>query len=423
MNYAADSLDIQGADNGLALNLESIRAEFPILKQKVHDHDLVYLDNGASAQKPEIVIRAITDYYRKDHSNIHRGVHTLSQRATNLYEGARAKVKDFVSAASTNEIIFVRGTTEAINLVASSYGSDHVGQGDEVLITQMEHHSNIVPWQLLCERSGATLKVAPIDENGELIIESFRTLLSDRTRIVAIAHVSNALGTINPVKELTRMAHDAGAVVLIDGAQSAPHMATDVGDLDCDFYVFSGHKIYGPTGIGVLYGRESLLASMPPWQGGGDMIKQVRFEQSEYNDLPYKFEAGTPNIAGVVGLGAAIDYVTGLGIQNIENYEKQLIKYALAKSGEQPGMRLIGSGSKKAAILSFVLDGIHPHDVGTILDHEGVAVRAGHHCAMPVMEHFGVPATVRASFAVYNTLSEIDCLFQALNKAQDLFGR
>ena len=421
MNYLADSSNPRGVGDSLTLNLESIRAEFPILKQKVHGHDLVYLDNGASAQKPEIVIRAITDYYSKDHSNIHRGVHTLSQRATNLYEGARAKVKDFVSATSTNEIIFTRGTTEAINLVACSYGLDHVGPGDEVLITQMEHHSNIVPWQLLCERSGAALKVAPMDENGELIIESFRTLLSDRTRIVAMTHVSNALGTINPVRELTKIAHDAGAVVLIDGAQSAPHMLTDVIDLDCDFYVFSGHKIYGPTGIGVLYGREALLESMPPWQGGGDMIKQVRFEQSEYNDLPYKFEAGTPNIAGVVGLGAAIDYVTHLGIENIENYEKQLIKYALAKSEEQPGMRLIGGGSKKAAIFSFVLDGIHPHDIGTILDHEGVAVRAGHHCAMPVMEHFGVPATVRASFAAYNTFSEIDLLFQAVGKAQELF--
>lgn len=421
MSYLGDSAPLTSSADPPILDLDSIRSDFPILRQKVHDHELVYLDNGASAQKPEIVIRAISDYYSTDHSNIHRGVHTLSQRATNLYESARERVRDFINARSTNEIIFVRGTTEGINLVASSYGLNHIGSGDEVLITEMEHHSNIVPWQLLCERSGAALKVAPIDDNGELIVESYRALLSERTRIVAIGHVSNALGTVNPVRELTQMAHDVGAVVLVDGAQSVPHMITDVEDLDCDFYVFSGHKLYGPTGIGVLYGRQALLDAMPPWQGGGDMIKQVRFERSEYNDLPYKFEAGTPNIAGVVGLGSAIDYVRSLGIQNIEDHENGLLNYAMEQAREQPGMRVIGTASAKAAIFSFVLDGIHPHDVGTILDHEGIAVRAGHHCAMPVMEHFGVPATVRASFAVYNTFSEIDLLFQAVGKAQELF--
>ena len=420
MSYLGDApqLDIKA----LKLDPDAIRRDFPILQQKVHDLPLVYLDNGASAQKPETVIRAISDYYRTDHSNVHRGVHTLSQRATDRYEGAREKVRSFINAKTTNEIVFVRGTTEAINLVACSYGLEHIDPGDEILLTEMEHHSNIVPWQLLCERSGATLKVAPIDDRGELILESYQDLLNDRTRIVAIAHISNALGTVNPVQKLTNMAHDAGAVVLVDGAQGAPHITTDVEELDCDFYVFSAHKLYGPTGIGVLYGRENLLDAMPPWQGGGDMIKQVRFDGSEFNDLPYKFEAGTPNISGVVGLGAAIDYVTSIGIQNIDDYEKYLLEYATDQASKQSGMRVIGTAREKAAILSFVLDGIHPHDIGTALDHEGIAVRAGHHCAMPVMEHFGVSATVRASFGVYNTVSEIDCLFQGIQKTQEFFG-
>ena len=406
-----------------SLDLEAVRNDFPVLQQQVHGHPLVYLDNGASAQKPEAVIRAIADYYRKDHSNVHRGVHSLSQRATDCYEGARGKVRSFINARSTSEIVYVRGTTEAINLVAESYGRAFIGSQDEVLVTEMEHHSNIVPWQFLCERTGAMLKVVPIDDHGELMLEHYREMLSDRTRIVAVTQVSNALGTINPVREMITMAHDVGAVVLVDGAQAVPHMVVDVVGLDCDFYAFSGHKLYGPTGIGVLYGRESLLDMMPPWQGGGEMITKVHFEGSEYNDLPYKFEAGTPDIAGVVGLGAAIDYVKGLDLSLIENHEQNLLALATARAVEQPGLRRIGTAENKAGILSFELDGIHPHDVGTVLDHQGVAVRTGHHCAMPVMEHFGVPATVRASFGLYNTSAEIDRLFEAIDKAQELFGQ
>ena len=405
------------------LDLDAIRNDFPVLHQQVHGHPLVYLDNGASAQKPEAVIQMIADYYCKDHANVHRGVHTLSQRATDRYEGVRGKVRDFIHAESTHEIVYVRGTTEAINLVASSYGQAFVGPEDEVLVTEMEHHSNIVPWQFLCERTNATLKVVPFDDRGELILDRYRDILNERTRIVAITQVSNALGTINPVRDMIAMAHDAGAVVLVDGAQAVPHMSVDVTALDCDFYAFSGHKLYGPTGIGVLYGRESLLDAMPPWQGGGEMIMQVRFDRTEYNELPYKFEAGTPDIAGVVGLGAAIDYVAGLGLDLIDEHEQQLLAYATARAAEQSGMRVIGTASDKAAILSFELDGIHPHDVGTVLDHEGIAVRTGHHCAMPVMEHFGVPATVRASFGLYNTHAEIDRLFEAIDKAQELFGQ
>ena len=407
----------------LPLDVEAVRKDFPTLHQRVNGRPLVYLDSGASSQKPEQVIHALSEYERRDHSNVHRGVHTLSQRATEAYEGAREKIRCFVNAGSVKEIVFTRGTTEAINLVAQSYGRSRLGPGDEVLITEMEHHANIVPWQLMCQQTGAVLKVAPFDDNGELIMARFSELLSDRTRLVAMTQVSNALGTINPVQRMVQMAHDAGAVVLIDGAQAVPHGPVDVIELDCDFYAFSGHKLYGPTGIGVLFGRESLLEAMPPWQGGGDMIKTVRFEGSTYNDLPYKFEAGTPDIAGAVGLGAAIDYVAGLGLDLIDEHEQQLLAYATARAAEQSGMRVIGTASDKAAILSFELNGIHPHDVGTVLDHEGIAVRTGHHCAMPVMEHFGVPATVRASFGLYNTHAEIDRLFEAIDKAQELFGQ
>ncbi|MBL09564.1 MAG: cysteine desulfurase CsdA [Acidiferrobacteraceae bacterium] len=422
MNFSSEAANASKVLDPTDLDLELVRSDFPILQQKVNDHPLVYLDNGASSQKPRNVIQAISDYYSNDHSNIHRGVHTLSQRATHQYESAREKIASLINARSTNEIIFVRGTTEGINLVASSYGARNIGAGDEILVTEMEHHSNIVPWQILCEKTGAVLKVVPINEKGELILESFNALLNERTRFVAVTHVSNALGTINPVQELTAMAHEVGAIVLVDGAQSTPHMDVNMQDLDCDFFVFSGHKLYGPTGIGVLYGRESLLDAMPPWQGGGDMIKKVRFGGSEYNDLPYKFEAGTPNIAGVIGLGAAVEYLTNLGIQKIQNHEEKLLEYVTEKTMERPEIRIIGSASDKSAILSFTLNDIHPHDVGTILDHEGIAVRAGHHCAMPVMEHFGVPATVRASFAVYNTFSEVDILFGAIDKVKDLFG-
>ena len=408
-------------DDILPLDVEAVRKDFPILHQRVNGRPLVYLDSGASSQKPEQVIHALSEYERRDHSNVHRGVHTLSQRATEAYEGAREKIRCFVNAGSVKEIVFTRGTTEAINLVAQSYGRSRLGPGDEVLITEMEHHANIVPWQLMCQQTGAVLKVAPFDDNGELIMARFSELLSDRTRLVAMTQVSNALGTINPVQRMVQMAHDAGAVVLIDGAQAVPHGPVDVIELDCDFYAFSGHKLYGPTGIGVLFGRESLLEAMPPWQGGGDMIKTVRFEGSTYNDLPYKFEAGTPHIAGAIGLGAAIDYATTLGMDRIAAHERQLLDYATDQASAEPGMRIFGNACEKAAILSFELDGIHPHDVGTILDHEGVAVRTGHHCAMPVMEHFGVPATTRATFGPYNTEAEVDSLFAAIGKAREMF--
>ena len=395
----------------ITLDVNSVRKDFPVLHQEVHGHSLVYLDNGASSQNPEVVIQKIAKYYSKQHSNVHRGVHTLSQQATDLYEGVREKVKSLINARSTREIIYVRGTTEAINLVAFSYGIKNIQPGDEILITEMEHHSNIVPWQLLCERSGAVLKVVPINDQGELILERYEALLTNRTKIVAVTHVSNALGTVNPVTKITEMAH------------GVPHKPIDVEAIGCDFYAFSGHKIYGPTGVGVLYGREALLEEMPPWQGGGDMIKQVRLDRSEYNDLPYKFEAGTPNIAGVIGLGAAIEYVTELGLDAINEHESLLLDYALRKAEQQSGLRVIGNASDRASVLSFELEGIHAHDVGTVLDHEGVAVRAGHHCAMPVMEHFGVPATVRASWGLYNTYDELDRLFEAVDKVQELFRK
>jgi cysteine desulfurase / selenocysteine lyase len=397
-----------------------LRGDFPILSRTVHGKPLIYLDNAATSQKPQCVIDCEARYYRELNANIHRGVHRLSQQATDAYEAARDTVRRFINAARREEIVFVRGTTEAINLVASSYGQ-RLKPGDEILITEMEHHSNIVPWQLLCERSGAVLRVAPIDEAGELMLDEFEHRLNARTRLVAVTHVSNALGTINPVKRIIDLAHARGIAVLIDGAQAAPHIKIDVQALDCDFYAFSGHKVYGPTGVGVLYGKAALLEAMPPYQGGGDMIRQVTFAKTTFNDLPYKFEAGTPHIAGVIGLGAAIDYVSALGLDAIAAHQQELLAYATEQAAAVRGLRLIGTAADKASILSFVVEGVHPHDVGTILDHEGIAVRTGHHCAMPVMEHFHIPATVRASFALYNTRAEVDALFRAVRKAQRMF--
>lgn len=405
----------------LPLDVDRLRQDFPILGQSVHGQPLVYLDNAATTQKPYSVIDREARYYAEDNANIHRGVHTLSQRATEAFEAARDTVRQFINAPRREEIIFVRGTTEAINLVATSYGQG-LGPGDEILITEMEHHSNIVPWQLLCQRSGAVLRVAPINDAGELKLGEFQRLLTPATRLVAVTQLSNALGSINRVQHLIDLAHGVGAVVLVDGAQAIAHLPVDVQALDCDFYAFSGHKLYGPTGIGVLYGKKALLEAMPPYQGGGDMIRQVTFAQTSYNDLPYKFEAGTPNIAGVIGLGAAIDYVSALGLPAIAAHEQALLAYASQQATTIPGLRLIGTARDKASILSFTLDGIHPHDVGTILDAAGVAVRAGHHCAMPVMAHFNVPATVRSSFAVYNTTAEVDALFRTIRKAREVFG-
>jgi len=404
-----------------ALPVEKLRADFPILDARVHGRPLVYLDNAATTQKPRIVIDTVRRYYEEINANIHRGIHALSELATQEYEQAREKVRRFLNARSTREIIFTRGTTESINLVASSFGGSRLKHGDEILISGMEHHSNIVPWQLIAEQTGAVLKVVPIDDRGELIMEEFHRLLSSRTTIVAVAHVSNALGTVNPVEEIIRAAHAAGAVVLLDGAQAAAHMPVDVQALNCDFYAFSGHKLYAPTGIGVLYGREALLEAMPPYQGGGDMIKAVSFEKTIYNDLPYKFEAGTPNIAGTIGLGAAIDYVQAVGLPAMGAHELELLAHATARALAVPGLRIIGTARNKASVLSFVLDGIHPHDIGTILDHEGVAIRTGHHCAMPVMTRYGLPATARASFAFYNTRAEVDALIAAIETVREVF--
>ena len=405
-----------------AFDVIAARKDFPILNEQVHGKPLVYLDNAATSQKPKQVIEALDKYYRETNSNIHRGVHTLSEKATAIYEEARGKVKEFINADSTKEIVFVRGATEGINLVAQSFGRNTLKAGDEIIITELEHHSNIVPWQILSEQTGATLNYIPINDAGELILEEYEKLLSDKTRIVAVGHISNALGTINPITTIIEKAHAVGAKVLIDGAQAVPHTTVDVKELDCDFYVFSGHKLFGPTGIGVLYGKESLLESMPPYQGGGDMIQMVTMEKSTYNDLPYKFEAGTPHIAGVIGLGAAIDYVNDLGLATAAQYENELLDYANEQANQVAGMNLVGTAKNKTSILSFTLDGIHPHDIGTILDGEGVAIRAGHHCAMPVMERFNIPATARASFAFYNTRQEVDSLIQAIEKCQKVFN-
>lgn len=398
-----------------------IREDFPILKQKVNGKPLVYLDNAATSQKPQAVLDALLHYYTEDNSNVHRGVHELSQRATKSYEDVRAKVQHFLNARESREIIYVRGTTEAINLVAMTYGRKNIGAGDEIIITAMEHHSNIVPWQLLCEEKGAALRVAPINDSGELVIEEFEKLLNPRTKFVAVAHVSNALGTINPVRRIVELAHRSNAPVLIDGAQAAPHIKIDVQALDCDFYTLSSHKIFGPTGVGVLYGKAALLEAMPPYQGGGDMISSVTFEKTLYNVIPYKFEAGTPNIAGVIGLGAGIDYVNRVGIANIAAYEHELLNYATEQLTKIQGLRIIGTAREKAAVISFVLEGVHPHDAGTILDQEGIAVRTGHHCAQPVMNRFGISATTRASLAFYNTREEVDALVEGIKKVQAIF--
>lgn len=405
-----------------AYDLAKIREDFPILKRKVHGKPLVYLDNAATTQKPKLVLDTLAAYYTAENSNVHRGIHFLSEQATAAYEGARAKAKGFLHASDTREIIFVRGTTEAINLVAQSYGRAFIRQGDEIIVSAMEHHSNIVPWQILCEQVGAILRVMPINHDGELLMNEFEGLLSEKTRFVSVAHVSNALGTVNPVKEIVQTSHRLGVPVLLDGAQAAPHMKVDVQELDCDFYAFSGHKVYGPTGIGILYGKAHLLEAMPPYQGGGDMISLVTFEKTHYNELPYKFEAGTPHIAGVIGLGAAIDYVNAIGIEGIGAHEAALLAYATGELGRINGLRIIGTAKEKAGVLSFVLKGVHPHDVGTVLDREGVAIRAGHHCAMPVMQRFGVPATARVSFGLYNTKEEVDGLVRAIHKVIGVFG-
>ena len=405
-----------------AFDVARVREDFPVLGQTVHGKPLVYLDNAATAQKPRAVIQRIVQYYETENSNIHRGVHWLSEAATRAYEGTRTAVRGFLNAAEEREIIFTRGTTEAINLVARCYGGGHLQAGDEVVISAMEHHSNIVPWQLICREKGATLRVIPVDDRGDIVMEAYHRLLGPRTRMVALPHVSNALGTVNPVKEMVADAHRAGAPVLIDGAQGAPHAGVDVQDLDCDFYAFSSHKLYGPTGVGVLYGKAALLEEMPPYQGGGDMILSVSFEETEYNVLPYKFEAGTPNIAGVIGLGAALEYLAGLGIEAVAAHEDQVLAYAVERLARISGVRLVGTPEHRASLVSFVLGDVHAHDVGTILDQEGIAVRTGHHCAMPVMERFGVPATVRASFACYNTEAEVDVLADGLEKVRRLFA-
>jgi cysteine desulfurase/selenocysteine lyase len=402
-------------------DLTAIRADFPILSRPIRGRPLVYLDNGASAQRPHAVINAERRYAEESHANVHRGVHTLSQRATDAFEGARERVRRFLNARSTREIIFTRGTTESINLVAQSYARPHLQPGDEILVTRLEHHANIVPWQLVCEATGARVVVVSINDRGEVDPEDVRRLLSPRTRLLGIAHVSNALGTILPVAEMIAIAHAAGVPVLVDGAQAVPHLTIDVQALDADFYAFSGHKLYGPDGIGVLYGRESLLAAMPPWQGGGDMILHVSFEGTTYNELPYKFEAGTPHMSGAVGLAAAIDYVEAIGLSKISAWEAILLTHATERLSRIEGLRFIGTAHHKAGLVSFVVDGIHPHDLGTILDERGVAIRTGHHCAMPAIATFKVPATARASFGLYNTLDEIDALADAVVYARDLF--
>jgi len=404
------------------IDADAVRRDFPILEQEVHGHPLVYLDNAATAQKPRQVIDAISHYYETDNANVHRGVHDLSIRATDAYEGAREKVRAFIGAADAAEIVFVRGATEAINLVATSWGLTTLQKGDEVLITAMEHHSNIVPWQMLCEKSGANLRVVPITRDGDVDQDAYGRLLSARTRMVAFTHVSNALGTVNPARQMIDRAHAEGAVVLIDGAQAVPHLPVDVQSLDADFYAFSSHKAYGPTGAGVLYGKRALLEEMPPYQGGGDMITSVRFEKTVYNKVPHKFEAGTPNIAGVIGMGAAIDYLAALGMDAVAAYEGDVVAYALEALGAIDGVIFVGTPKQRASVVSFNIEGVHPHDAGTIIDREGVAIRAGHHCSQPVMDFYGVPATNRASFGVYNTRADADRLVAAVRKVQEVFG-
>jgi cysteine desulfurase/selenocysteine lyase len=406
----------------MSYDVEKIRADFPILHQKIKGHPLVYLDNAATTQKPQQVIAALDHYYRCLNANVHRGVHTLSEEATAAYEAARVTVQQFIHAQSEREIVFCRGTTEAINLVAQSFARPQLKPGDEILISAMEHHSNIVPWQMVCEQTGASLRVAPINEHGEIIVTELQALLSSKTKLVAVNHISNALGTINPVQDIIAMAHQVGAKVLIDGAQSLAAMPVDVQALDCDFYTGSGHKLFAPTGIGFLYAKAELLEAMPPYQGGGDMIRQVTFERTTYAPIPVKFEAGTPNIAGAIGLAKAIDYIQAIGLSEIHGYEQQLLTYATEQFKKIKGLRLIGTAEHKACILSFVIDGVHPHDMGTVLDHQGIAVRTGHHCAMPLMKFFKVPATVRASFSIYNTREEVDKLVTGINKVKEMFA-
>jgi cysteine desulfurase/selenocysteine lyase len=402
-------------------DVDRIRRDFPILASQARGKRLVYLDNAATTQKPQAVIDRIVRYYTQENSNVHRGVHYLSELSTIQFENARGTVQRFINARDIKEVVFTRGTTEAINLVAQTWGRTNVEAGDEIIITAIEHHSNIVPWQMLCAEKDAKLRVAPVNDNGELMAEELERMLNPRVKLVALGHASNALGTINPVKRIAAAAHANGSLVLVDGAQGAPHLSIDVQDLGCDFYAFSGHKVYGPTGIGVLWGRESLLEAMPPWQGGGDMILSVSYEKTTYNALPYKFEAGTPNIAGVIGLAAALDYVAGIGLDVIGAYEHDLLQYATARLLEIDGLRIIGRAAEKAAVISFVLEGVHPHDIGTILDQEGIAVRTGHHCAQPLMMRFNVPATGRASFGLYNTREEADALVAALHKVIEVF--
>ncbi|MCE2463717.1 MAG: cysteine desulfurase [Dehalococcoidia bacterium] len=405
-----------------AFDVARIREDFPILKEKVHGKPLVYLDNAATSQKPRVVLDALEHYYTTENANVHRGVHYLSQQATQDYEAARGKIRQLLNASDDREIILVRGTTEGINLVAQSYGRQNIGEGDEIIISAMEHHSYIVHWQILCQERGAHLRVIPMNDDGELLMDEYEKLLGPRTKLVSIVHLSNSLGTINPVEQIIEMAHGRGVPVLIDGAQSTPHMTIDVHKMDCDFFVFSGHKLYGPTGIGALYGKADLLESMPPYQSGGDMIKSVTFEKTIYNSLPYKFEAGTPNIGGAIGLGAAIDYINGIGMDRMAAYEHELLEYGTERLSTISGLRLIGTAREKADVLSFVLRDIHPHDIGTILDSEGIAIRTGHHCTQPVMDRFSIPATARASLAFYNTREDIDALVKGIDKVIEVFS-
>ena len=408
--------------NYVPFDVDKIRADFPVLNQTINGKPLVYLDNAATSQKPQSVIDTLVSYYSTENANVHRGVHTLSQRATDDYEEARDKVKRFINAEKDEEIIFVRGTTEGINLISQTYGRSCIGEGDEIIISSMEHHSNIVPWQILCQEKGAILRVIPVNDLGELLLDEYERLFTDKTKLVSIVHQSNALGTINPAKEIVDIAHGHGVPVLLDGAQAIAHLEVDVRELGCDFYAFSGHKLYGPTGIGVLYGKESLLEEMPPYQAGGEMIKSVTFDETLYNVLPNKFEAGTPNIAGAIGLGAAIDYVETLGIGQIAAYESELLQYGTGRLSSIEGLKIIGTADKKGSVISFVMEGVHPHDIGTILDAEGIAIRTGHHCAQPLMDRFGVPATARASFAFYNTKEEIDILVKGIDRVIEVFS-
>lgn len=405
-----------------AFDVQRIRADFPVLHQEVNGHPLVYLDNAATSQKPQCVIDALVNYYATENSNVHRGVHTLSQRATDDYEAARSKVRRFINAAEDHELIYVRGTTEGINLVAQTYGRQNIGEGDEIIISGMEHHSNIVPWQILAQETGAVLRVVPFNDDGELLLDEYEKLLNPRTRLVSIVHQSNAMGTINPMETIIELAHARGVPVLVDGAQSIPHIPVDVRKLDCDFFAFSGHKLYGPTGIGILYGKTELLEQMPPYQAGGEMIRSVTFEKTLYNILPHKFEAGTPNIAGSIGLGAAVDYVESVGMERIAAYEKELLDYGTGRLSRIEGLKLIGTAKEKGGILSFTLGDIHPHDIGTILDSQGIAIRTGHHCAQPVMQRFAIPATARASLAFYNTRDEIDTLVEGIDRVLEVFS-